>query len=183
MQMLAEGFHSLSGRSTEDSFSTLLPKAVDLEEADRETTNLLVFLLMQFLSRFVQYLVFTFIFITLLFVIPWCLPYFRSDQAHPTEDKQTLKTQELVLRHLFLLLGYNCVEKYFHISPHTLRYFFYEIDYIYRYLNSLRFFYSIAFSPGNRPSTMHSWRIFLRYWIRIMWWELVLLNLRCCYCR
>ncbi|KAM3960770.1 LOW QUALITY PROTEIN: UNC-79 domain-containing protein [Aphomia sociella] len=90
-----DGFHSLSGRSTEDTLNTVLPKAVDLEEADRETTNLLVFLLMQFLSR--------------------------SDQAHPTEDKSTLKTQELVLKHLFLLLGYNCVEKYFHISPYTLR--------------------------------------------------------------
>lgn len=45
-----DGFHSLSGRS-EDTLTTVLPKAVDLEEADRETTNLLVFLLMQFLSR------------------------------------------------------------------------------------------------------------------------------------
>ncbi|CAB3256113.1 unnamed protein product [Arctia plantaginis] len=92
--LLAEGFHSLSGRS-EDTLNTVLPKAVDLEEADRETTNLLVFLLMQFLSR--------------------------SDQAHPTEDKTTSKTQELVLKHLFLLLGYNYVEKCFHISPYTLR--------------------------------------------------------------
>ncbi|CAH2985737.1 unnamed protein product [Chilo suppressalis] len=90
-----DGFHSMSGRSTEDTLTTVIPKAVDLEEADRETTNLLVFLLMQFLSR--------------------------SDQAHPTEDKATAKTQELVLKHLFLLLGYNCVEKYFHISPYTLR--------------------------------------------------------------
>lgn len=40
-----------SARSSEDAF-TALPKAVDLEEADRETTNLLVFLLMQFLSRY-----------------------------------------------------------------------------------------------------------------------------------
>ncbi|CAB3233897.1 unnamed protein product [Arctia plantaginis] len=94
MGIQSEGFHSLSGRS-EDTLNTVLPKAVDLEEADRETTNLLVFLLMQFLSR--------------------------SDQAHPTEDKTTSKTQELVLKHLFLLLGYNCVEKYFHISPYTLR--------------------------------------------------------------
>ncbi|XP_061729504.1 protein unc-79 homolog isoform X3 [Cydia pomonella] len=89
-----EGLHTLSGRSTEE-IMTVMPKAVDLEEADRETTNLLVFLLMQFLSR--------------------------SDQAHPNEDKQSLKTQEVVLRHLFLLLGYNCIDKCFHISPHTLR--------------------------------------------------------------
>ncbi|XP_039759804.1 protein unc-79 homolog isoform X2 [Pararge aegeria] len=87
--------HSLSGRSTDDTMTTVLPKAVDLEEADKETTNLLVFLLMQFLSR--------------------------SDQAHPTEDKSCLKTQELVLRHLFLLLGYNAMERVFTISPHTLR--------------------------------------------------------------
>ncbi|XP_046972206.1 protein unc-79 homolog [Vanessa cardui] len=90
----ADGIHSLSGRS-EETLATVVPKAADLEEADKETTNLLVFLLMQFLSR--------------------------SDQAHPTEDKTTQKTQELVLRHLFLLLGYNSVEKYFTISPHTLR--------------------------------------------------------------
>ncbi|KAJ2954599.1 hypothetical protein O0L34_g2893 [Tuta absoluta] len=78
-----------------ETLNTVLPKAVDLEEADRETTNLLVFLLMQFLSR--------------------------ADQAHPTDDKVQGKAQELVLRHLFLLLGYNSVEKYFHISPFTLR--------------------------------------------------------------
>ncbi|KAJ0172402.1 hypothetical protein K1T71_012375 [Dendrolimus kikuchii] len=90
-----DGLHSLSGRSTEDTLTTVLPKTVDLEEADRETTNLLVFLLMQFLSR--------------------------SDQAHPTEDKQSSKTQELVLKHLFQLLGYNSAEKYFHLSPYTLR--------------------------------------------------------------
>ncbi|CAH2242907.1 jg14477 [Pararge aegeria aegeria] len=92
---LRDCMHSLSGRSTDDTMTTVLPKAVDLEEADKETTNLLVFLLMQFLSR--------------------------SDQAHPTEDKSCLKTQELVLRHLFLLLGYNAMERVFTISPHTLR--------------------------------------------------------------
>ncbi|CAH2054946.1 unnamed protein product, partial [Iphiclides podalirius] len=89
-----EGLHSMSGRSTEDTLTTVLPK-VDLEETDRETTNLLVFLLMQFLSR--------------------------SDQAHPTEDKSCLRTQELVLKHLFMLIGYNSVEKYFHVAPHVMR--------------------------------------------------------------
>nr|XP_032522433.1 protein unc-79 homolog isoform X1 [Danaus plexippus plexippus] len=74
--------------------SESVPRA-ELEDADRETTNLLVFLLMQFLSR--------------------------SDQAHPTDDKSCLKTQELVLKHLFLLMGYNPAEKFFNISPHTLR--------------------------------------------------------------
>ncbi|XP_026332052.1 protein unc-79 homolog isoform X2 [Hyposmocoma kahamanoa] len=89
-----EGFHPLSGRSTEDS-SFVVPKAVDLEEADRETTNLLVFLLMQFLSR--------------------------SDQAHPIEEKQPARVQELVLKHLFLLLGYNVTEKFFTISQQSMR--------------------------------------------------------------
>ncbi|GBP28889.1 Protein unc-79 homolog [Eumeta japonica] len=97
-QSQPDGFHSLSGRSTEDTMSTVIPKTVDLEEADRETTNLLVFLLMQFLSRHV-----------------------KSDQAHPTEDKQAAKTQEVVIRHLFLLLGYNCIERYFHMTPASLR--------------------------------------------------------------
>lgn len=55
------------------------------------------------------------------------LVFFRSDQAHPTEDKTTSKTQELVLKHLFLLLGYNSVEKYFHISPYTLRFVIYYL--------------------------------------------------------
>ncbi|CAG9132700.1 unnamed protein product [Plutella xylostella] len=45
----------------------------------------------------------------------------RSDQAHPTDDKAVARTQEVVLKHLFLLLGYNIVEKYFHMSPVTLR--------------------------------------------------------------
>ncbi|XP_041983202.1 protein unc-79 homolog [Aricia agestis] len=90
-----DGVHSLSGRSTDDTLTTVLPKSVDLEETDKETTNLLVFLLMQFLSR--------------------------SDQAHPIDDKTAAKTQELVLKHLFILLGYNCVEKYFTVSPHSLR--------------------------------------------------------------
>ncbi|XP_047508283.1 protein unc-79 homolog isoform X3 [Pieris napi] len=91
----AHEIHSVSGRSTDESAS-VMPKTVDLEEADKETTNLLVFLLMQFLSR--------------------------SDQAHPTDEKtNNNKTQDLVLKHLFLLLGYNCIEKYFTISPQTLR--------------------------------------------------------------
>ncbi|CAK1545778.1 unnamed protein product [Leptosia nina] len=92
----SERINSVSGRSTEETANTVMPKTVDLEEADKETTNLLVFLLMQFLSR--------------------------SDQAHPSDEKtNNNKTQDLVLKHLFLLLGYNCVEKYFTISPQTLR--------------------------------------------------------------
>ncbi|KPJ10659.1 Protein unc-79-like [Papilio machaon] len=89
-----EGFHTLSGRSPDEALPIFLPK-VDIDETDKETTNLLVFLLMQFLSR--------------------------SDQAHPSEDKATQRTQDLVLKHLFQLLGYNCNEKYFHVSPHAMR--------------------------------------------------------------
>ncbi|VVC99565.1 unnamed protein product, partial [Leptidea sinapis] len=47
---LRDCLHAVLGKS-DDSVTTVLPKVVDLEEADRETSNLLVFLLMQFLSR------------------------------------------------------------------------------------------------------------------------------------
>ncbi|KAG7202977.1 hypothetical protein KM043_010111 [Ampulex compressa] len=70
-------------------------KIVDLEEADKETMHLLVFLLMQFLSR--------------------------QDQAYPTDEKPLSKTQGIVLRHLYLLLGYNQTERTFHTSPQRLR--------------------------------------------------------------
>ncbi|XP_012272273.1 protein unc-79 homolog [Orussus abietinus] len=70
-------------------------KIVDLEEADKETMHLLVFLLMQFLSR--------------------------QDQAFPADEKPLSKTQGIVLRHLYLLLGYNQTERTFHTSPQRLR--------------------------------------------------------------
>ncbi|KZC06519.1 Protein unc-79 like protein [Dufourea novaeangliae] len=70
-------------------------KIVDFEEADKETMHLLVFLLMQFLSR--------------------------QDQAYPTDEKLLSKTQGIVLRHLYLLLGYNQTERTFHTSPQRLR--------------------------------------------------------------
>ncbi|KAK5639447.1 hypothetical protein RI129_011939 [Pyrocoelia pectoralis] len=56
-----------------------LHRVIDFEEADKETMHLLIFLLMQFLSR--------------------------SDQAYPSEEKGIAKSQAIVLRHLFLLLG------------------------------------------------------------------------------
>ncbi|XP_052119474.1 protein unc-79 homolog isoform X4 [Frankliniella occidentalis] len=76
----------------------LLHRIVDLEEADRETMHLLVFLLLQFLSR--------------------------SDQASPSEESKLKKTQGIVLRHLNLLLGYNSTERErpgFHVPPSRLR--------------------------------------------------------------
>ncbi|XP_031779809.1 protein unc-79 homolog isoform X4 [Nasonia vitripennis] len=81
----------------EDSnYPSFTHKVIDLEESDKETIHLLVFLLMQFLSR--------------------------SDQAYPSDEKLILKTQGIVLRHLYLLLGYNYVDKHFYMAPHKLRY-------------------------------------------------------------
>ncbi|XP_068085270.1 protein unc-79 homolog [Anabrus simplex] len=84
--------HSLNDDSNLDGF---LHRVIDLEEADHETMHLLVFLLMQFLSR--------------------------SDQAYPSDEKAMAKTQSIVLRHLYLLLGYNQSERGFHVPPQRLR--------------------------------------------------------------
>lgn len=45
----------------------------------------------------------------------------RPDQAFPTDEKGTSKMQNIVLRHLYLLLGYNSTEKFFHQTPDILR--------------------------------------------------------------
>ncbi|XP_059218140.1 protein unc-79 homolog isoform X7 [Stomoxys calcitrans] len=86
--------HSLSGMN-DDALIGLLSRITELEESDRETIHLLVFLLMQFMSR--------------------------PDQAFPSEDKPMSKTQGIVLKHLFLLLGHNQIDKTFHTSPENLR--------------------------------------------------------------
>ncbi|XP_075145711.1 UNC-79 domain-containing protein isoform X9 [Haematobia irritans] len=86
--------HSLSGMN-DDALIGLLSRITELEESDRETIHLLVFLLMQFMSR--------------------------PDQAFPSEDKPVSKTQSIVLKHLFLLLGHNQIDKTFHTSPENLR--------------------------------------------------------------
>ncbi|XP_058979223.1 protein unc-79 homolog isoform X8 [Musca domestica] len=86
--------HSLSGMN-DDALVGLLSRITELEESDRETIHLLVFLLMQFMSR--------------------------PDQAYPSEDKPISKTQGIVLKHLFLLLGHNQIDKTFHTSPESLR--------------------------------------------------------------
>lgn len=70
-------------------------RALDLEEADKETMHLLVFLFMQFLSR--------------------------ADQAYPSEDKHVAKTQAIILRHFYLLLGYSPNDRGIYIPPQRLR--------------------------------------------------------------
>ncbi|KYN09887.1 Protein unc-79 like protein [Trachymyrmex cornetzi] len=71
--------HSLNMVDEASTLPGYTHKIVDLEEADKETMHLLVFLLMQFLSR--------------------------QDQAYPTDEKPMSKTQGIVLRHLYLLLS------------------------------------------------------------------------------
>lgn len=83
------------GASEDPYITSCLHRIIDLEESDKETIHLLVFLFMQFLSR--------------------------SDQAFPTEEKPTARVQVIVLRHLYLLLGYSQIEKTFHVTPSRLR--------------------------------------------------------------
>lgn len=83
------------GPGDESNLSGCLHRIIDLEESDKETIHLLVFLLMQFLSR--------------------------ADQAFPAEDKHMIKVQTIVLRHLYLLLGFNQTDKTFSITPNRLR--------------------------------------------------------------
>lgn len=87
--------HSFGGTNEDPYITNCLHRIIDLEELDKETIHLLVFLFMQFLSR--------------------------SDQAFPTEEKPMAKTQAIVLRHLYLLLGYSPIDRMFHITPSRLR--------------------------------------------------------------
>lgn len=87
--------HTFGGPGDESNLSGCLHRIIDLEESDKETINLLVFLFMQFLSR--------------------------ADQAYPAEEKPLVKVQTIVLRHLYLLLGYSQIDKTFHISSSRLR--------------------------------------------------------------
>ncbi|XP_060537394.1 protein unc-79 homolog isoform X2 [Cylas formicarius] len=79
----------------DQNLSTFLQRIIDLEEADKETMHLLIFLLMQFLSR--------------------------SDQAYPTEEKSLNRTQTIVLKHLWLLLGYSQTDRGIYLPPQNLR--------------------------------------------------------------
>ncbi|XP_066589783.1 protein unc-79 homolog [Prorops nasuta] len=87
--------HSLNMVDEGGNLSGIIHKIMDLEESDKETMHLLVFLFMQFLSR--------------------------QDQAYPTDDKNLSKSQGIVLRHLYNLLGYNQAEHTFHYTPQRLR--------------------------------------------------------------
>ncbi|XP_050313784.1 protein unc-79 homolog isoform X3 [Anthonomus grandis grandis] len=79
----------------DQNLSTFLQRIIDLEEADKETMHLLIFLLMQFLSR--------------------------SDQAYPAEEKNLGRTQTTVLKHLWLLLGYSQTDRGIYLPPQSLR--------------------------------------------------------------
>lgn len=87
--------HSFGGPSEDPYITSCLHRIIDIEELDKETIHLLTFLLMQFMSR--------------------------SDQAYPTEEKPMARIQQIVMRHLYLLLGYSPVDKLFHITPSRLR--------------------------------------------------------------
>nr|XP_042898256.1 protein unc-79 homolog isoform X2 [Parasteatoda tepidariorum] len=80
----------------ETLFMNVLYRAMEVEDHDKETLPLLIFLLMQFLSR--------------------------PDPIHRTDDKIT-RSQHIVLQHLNLLLGYshNQKEGKFLLPPHKVR--------------------------------------------------------------
>lgn len=87
--------HSFGGPAEDPYISNCLHRIIDIEESDKETIHLLVFLVMQFMSR--------------------------SDQAFPTEEKPMARVMMIVMRHLYLLLGYSPIDKMFHITPPRLR--------------------------------------------------------------
>lgn len=69
---------------------------IDLEEStDKETIHLLIHLLMQFMSR--------------------------PDLAFPTDEKHRARLMSIVLKHLYLLMGFNQIEKSFQFSSARIR--------------------------------------------------------------
>ncbi|KAG8194067.1 hypothetical protein JTE90_003015 [Oedothorax gibbosus] len=91
------GAHLKDSMQEESHFLSVLHRAMDVEDHDKETLPLLVFLLMQFLSR--------------------------PDPIHRSDDKIT-RSQHIVLRHLNILLGYshnNQGEARFLLLPHKVR--------------------------------------------------------------
>ncbi|KAL5284179.1 UNC79 family protein [Megaselia abdita] len=86
-------FHSIGG-VPEENLASIIHRIVEIEQSDKETIHLLVFLLMQFMSR--------------------------QDQAYPVEGPSG-KPQNIVIKHLFLLLGYNQLDKTFHTTAMKLR--------------------------------------------------------------
>lgn len=78
------------------NFSGSLFRVIDLEEStDKETIHLLIHLLMQFMSR--------------------------PDLAFPTEEKPTCRLMSIVLKHVYLLMGFNQHEKIFQFSSSRIR--------------------------------------------------------------
>uniref|UniRef100_T1KYI8 Uncharacterized protein n=1 Tax=Tetranychus urticae TaxID=32264 RepID=T1KYI8_TETUR len=81
----------------ENHIMHVVHKIVELEEQDRDTMHSLIFLLMQFLSR--------------------------PDHSHPQEEKTMARNQQIVLRHLNILLGFSPSEKQFLVTAANLRTF------------------------------------------------------------
>lgn len=78
------------------NFSGNLFRVIDLEEStDKETIHLLIHLLMQFMSR--------------------------PDLAYPTDEKPTSRLMQIVLKHVYLLMGFNQIEKMFQFSSARIR--------------------------------------------------------------
>ncbi|XP_059155568.1 protein unc-79 homolog isoform X3 [Physella acuta] len=82
----------------ESNFAALLQRAMDLEGVDRDTVYQLVSLLMTFMVH--------------------CNENEESEEGAPHIDT---KSQNIVLRHLNVLLGYNQTEKSFSVPPFKLR--------------------------------------------------------------
>ncbi|XP_064602074.1 protein unc-79 homolog isoform X2 [Liolophura sinensis] len=79
----------------ESNFAALLQRAMDLEGVDRNTVYELVALLMKYMVK--------------------------CNQDEVNEDRAAFKAQNIVLRHLNVLLGYNQTEKAFSVPPYKLR--------------------------------------------------------------
>lgn len=79
----------------EHSFRTMFHKVLELDDRDQDTMHLLIFLFMQFLSH--------------------------PNHAFPSDEKMLAKTQNIVLRHLSILLGFSPQDKCFCISPSKMR--------------------------------------------------------------
>lgn len=86
----------IGGGYDDVNFSGNLFRVIDLEEStDKETIHLLIHLLMQFMSR--------------------------PDLAFPTEEKPTCRLMAIVLKHVYLLMGFNQNDKLFQFSSGRIR--------------------------------------------------------------
>lgn len=86
----------IGGGYDDVNFSGNLFRVIDLEEStDKETIHLLIHLLMQFMSR--------------------------PDLAYPTDEKPTCRLMAIVLKHVYLLMGFNQNDKLFQFSSARIR--------------------------------------------------------------